>query len=156
METQPDETPYSQTQATQILDEEDIIQNLPRPVGWHFINDIEESSVERYLRPRVRFPHFLYENCTPKDIPYIDLPSNINYTCAYKVKCTPMDYIKKTSDRHWFNMRTTSNINTGGIHKIGICQGSWICPNETCTYLNNNDKPNQYHWEFKSGARVCY
>ena len=154
LEDEQEETQNPQTQSTQLFDEEDFLHNLPRPVGQHFVTDIEDSSVERYLRPRIRFPHFIYENCTPKEIPYI--PSNINYTCAYRVKCTPMDYIKKTSDRRWFNMRTTSNINLGGIQKIGICQGSWTCPNETCSYLNNNNKPNQYHWEFKSGARVCY
>ena len=107
----------TQTLSTeQPSDEKSFDGGIPKPREPHYVPDIDDSSIHRYLRPRMRFPHFLYENCTPKEVPY--LPRNINNTCAYRIRCTAMDYIQKTADQHWFNMRTTSNINAGGYAPI--------------------------------------
>ena len=151
-----EETPPS-TQLTVITQPEtdEDIPLLPQPEGDHYIKDIDNYSVQKFLRPRTKFPHHIYEECTPKPVQY--LPSNVNGNCVYKVPATPTDYTPKTTDRRWFLMRTTSgDSSTAGIRKIGICQGSFICQNDTCSYITTSGQPNEYHWEYQSGNRVCY
>ena len=116
--------------------------------------DISPEVVEKFLRPGTMFPVHLFEKAVPLEVNFI--PGSINGNKVYKVMCTSRDYSKKTSDRRWFYMRTTSKTGFRGIRKVGTCLGSWECVNKECSYLSTEGKPNWWHWEYKGGSKVCY
>ena len=107
-----------------------------------------------YLRPSTIFPTFLFNAVMP--MKYHFLPQNIDGNKCYRVKCTVKNYSKKTSDRHWFNMRTSSLTGLNGIRKVGSCKGSWQCVNTSCSFLRTENKPNWWHFEYRGGRRACY
>ena len=119
-------------------------------------HDNVDEVIEQYLRPSTIFPSFLFRKTKPKKVDF--LPHNINGNVYYKVKCTTKNYGKKTSDRRWFNMRTSSRkaLGRNGIRKVGTCKGSWICTNTTCSFLQKEKKPNHWHFEYRGGSKVCY
>ena len=119
-------------------------------------HDNVDEVIEQYLRPSTIFPSFLFRKTKPKKVDF--LPHNINGNVYYKVKCTTKNYGKKTSDRRWFNMRTSSRkaLGRNGIRKVGTCKGSWRCTNTTCSFLQKEKKPNHWHFEYRGGSKVCY
>ena len=110
--------------------------------------------IENYLRPSTVFPTNLFRDVRPKKCHF--LPQNIDGNKYYKVKCTVKNYAKKTSDRRWFYMRTSSRTGLHGIRKIGSCRGSWQCINTSCSFLKTEGKPNWWHFEYRGGSRACY
>jgi len=84
------------------------------------------------------------------------IPPNIDGLKVYRVACTSKDLVKKTSDRRWFYMRTTSKSGFRGTRKVGTCLGSWSCINPECSFLKTEKVRNTTHFEYKSGNRVCY
>ena len=86
---------------------------------------LEHENVDEVIeQPSTIFPSFLFKKTKPKKVDF--LPHNITGNAYYKVKCTVKNYAKKTSDRRWFSMRTSSRKGMGrkGIRKVGTCQGS--------------------------------
>ena len=124
------------------------------PNEFLFPSDTEESLLEMYLRPSTKFPTYLYDNLTPKAVDFC--PANIDGNKVYIVKCDDSNFVKNTSDRRWFYMRTSSKTGFRGKVKVGTCQGSWLCINEECSFLKSEHIPNNSHFEYKCGVRVCY
>ena len=116
--------------------------------------NISAEVQDKFLRSGTVFPVHLYQKTEPQDVNF--LPGSINGNKVYKVMCTTRNYSKKTSDRRWFYMRTTSKSGFRGIRKVGTCLGSWECVNKECSYLSTEKKPNWWHWEYKGGSKVCY
>ena len=96
-----------------------------------------EELVSQYLRPSTIFPTFLFRNVKPKRCNF--LPQNLDGNKYYKVKCTIKNYSKKTSDRRWFYLRTSSKAGLNGIRKVGTCKGSWQCTNTSCSFLKTEN-----------------
>ena len=113
-----------------------------------------EELIQQYLRPSTIFPTFLFRNVKVKRC--IFLPQNIDGNTYYKVKCTIKNYSKKTSDRRWFYMKTSSKTGLNGIRKVGTCKGSWQCVNTSCFFLKTEKKPNTWHFDYRGGSRACY
>ena len=107
-----------------------------------------------YLRPSTAFPLHLFARCVPKKVTF--LPENIDGLKVYRVACTAKDLVKKTSDRRWFYMRTTTKTGFRGTRKVGTCQGSWSCTNEECSFLKTEKTKNTTHFQHTAGQRVCY
>ena len=113
-----------------------------------------EELVNQYLRPSTIFPTFLFRDVKPKRCNF--LPQNLGGNKYYKVKCTIKNYSKKTSDRRWFYLRTSSKAGLNGIRKVGTCKGSWQCTNTSCSFLKTEKKPNTWHFDYRGGSRACY
>ena len=113
-----------------------------------------EELVSQYLRPSTIFPTFLFRNVKPKRCNF--LPQNLDGNKYYNVKCTIKNYSKKTSDRRWFYLRTSSKAGLNGIRKVGTCKGSWQCTNTSCSFLKTENKPNTWHFDYRGGSRACY
>ena len=113
-----------------------------------------DSLVELYLRPGTVFPTQLFEGVEPKVVNF--LPPNINGNKYYHVKCDSRNLTKKTSDRRWWYMRTSSKKGLVGYRRVGTCTGSWECVNENCSYLSTEGQRNNWHFEFRNSTRCCY
>ena len=113
-----------------------------------------EELVSQYLRPSTIFPTFLFRNVKPKRCNF--LPQNLDGNKYYKVKCTIKNYSKKTSDRRWFYLRTSSKAGLNGIRKVGTCKGSWQCTNTSCSFLKTENKTNTWHFDYRGGSCACY
>ena len=120
----------------------------------HLESENVDEVIELYLRPSTIFPSFLFRKTKPKKVDF--LPHNINGNVYYKVRCTLRNYSKKTSDRRWFYMRTSSRKGLKGIRKVGTCKGSWKCTNDRCSFLMKEKKPNTWHFEYRGGSKACY
>ena len=110
--------------------------------------------VQTYLRPGTVFPVDMFRNVEPKTVEF--LPPNINGNKYYLVRCTQKNLTKKTQDRRWFYMRTSSKKGLNGIRKVGTCLGSWECTNPSCSFASTQGKKNEWHFEYRNGSRVCY
>ena len=121
-----------------------------------FVLDLEnvDEIIEQYLRPATMFPIFLFKRVTPKKVEF--LPHNIDGNVYYKVCCTIKNYAKKTTNRRWFAMRTSSKRGLKGVRKVGTCKGSWKCINGTCSFLKTEHKENHWHFEYRGGSKACY
>ena len=146
---------------TEVLEDEDpeIMETASSEKGHNVAsNELDPESVkdiiQHYLRPSTVFPTFLFRNVTPKKCHF--LPQNIDGHKYFKVKCTVKNYSKKTSDRRYFYMRTSSQTGLHGIRKIGSCRGSWQCVNTSCSFLKTEKKPNMWHFEYRGGSKACY
>ena len=113
-----------------------------------------EELIEQYLRPSTLFSTLLFRNVKAKRCNF--LPQNIDGNKYYKVKCSIKNYSKKTSDRRWFYLRTSSKTGLHGIPKVGTCKGSWQCVNMSCSFLKTEKKPNTWHFDYRGGSRACY
>ena len=113
-----------------------------------------DSLVELYLRPGTVFPTHLFDDVEPKVVNF--LPPNINGNKYYHVKCDSRTLSKRTSDRRWWYMRTSSKKGLVGYRRVGTCNGSWECVNESCSYLSTEGKRNNWHFEFRNSTRCCY
>ena len=113
-----------------------------------------DSLVELYLRPGTVFPTHLFDDVEPKVVNF--LPPNINGNKYYHVKCDSRNFTKRTSDRRWWYMRTSSKKGLVGYRRVGTCNGSWECVNESCSYLSTEGKRNNWHFEFRNSTRCCY
>ena len=147
---------------TEVLEDEDIaiLESLSGQMASqresHELDLHPETGkqlIENYLRPSTVFPTFLFKNVKSKKCHF--LPQNIDGNKYYKVKCTVKNYAKKTSDHHWFYMRTSSRTGLHGIRKVGSCKGSWHV-NTSCSFLKTENKPNWWHFEYRGGTRACY
>ena len=134
-------------------DSGDAIRNR-EPHVLKLDKDFEKSILEMHLRPNTVFPVHLFSRCTPKKVQF--LPPNIDGLKVYWVACTAKDIVKKTTDRRWFYMRTTSKSGFRGIRKVGTCMGSWSCQNPECSFLKTEKTRNTTHFEYKAGSRACY
>ena len=106
-----------------------------------------DEIIEQYLRPATMFPVFLFKRVTPH---------NIDGNVYYKVRCYMKNYAKKTTDRHWFAMRTSLKRGLKGVRKVATCKGSWKCINRTCSFLKTKKKENHWHFEYQGGSKACY
>ena len=116
--------------------------------------EYDEELINQYLRPSTIFPTFLFRNIKPKRCNF--LPQNIDGIKYFKVKCSIKNYSKKTSDRRWFYLRTSSKAGLNGICKVGTCKGSWQCTNTSCSFLRTEKKPNTWHFDYRGGSHACY
>ena len=148
---------------TEVIEDEDIEmsesqsgQKASQKESNELFTDAETGKqiIENYLRPSTVFPTFLFKDVKPKKCHF--LPQNIDGNKYYKVRCTVKNYAKKTNDRRWFYMRTSSRTGLHGIRKVGSCKGSWQCVNTSCSFLKTEKKPNWWHFEYRGGTRSCY
>ena len=79
------------------------------------------------------------EECVPR------IPENINGLKKYKIQVNEDDaWHKLTGYCRYFTMRSSSKKDLFGTRKIGLCYGSWVCPNPDCTFCktSHNHQPN--------------
>ena len=109
---------------TEVIEDEDIEmsesqsgQKASQKESNELFTDAETGKqiIANYLRPSTVFPTFLFKDVKPKKCHF--LPQNIDGNKYYKVRCTVKNYAKKTNDRHWFYMRTSSRTGLHGIRK---------------------------------------
>ena len=53
-------------------------------------------------------------------------------------------------------MNTSKRKDLEGRRKVGICSGSYQCPNDNCPFLNSTPekKRNVQNWQYLEGRRV--
>ena len=139
-------------------DEEEDITLTPNPSQPSFMsssqsgnegenkNDPNEEILDDMVKWErgIPFPTHLYLD-EPLEVESI--PPNINGLKLYKVKASINTYNAKTTDRHWFRMRTSSCSGLNGKRKTGKCHGSYICNNPECSYLATEGKKNTTSFE---------
>ena len=104
------------------------------------------------------FPTYLFATMKATEIESI--PNNIDGFQLYKINTTDKDWTKVTSDRQYFDMKTSSRQNFFGTRKGGICQGSWVCPNPSCAFrdTSKSNQPNHVNWRGVRGqhnVKIC-
>ena len=107
------------------------------------------------IKPGKKFPTWLYTNVKEENVDRI--PEDINGMKKYKIQITDEndDWHKLTGDSRYFTMRSSSSKNLFGTRKIGLCQGSWVCPNHDCTFRKTsyNHQPNYINYTTLPGNR---
>ena len=72
------------------------------------------------------------------------LPEDIDGLCRFKVKCDLGTYSDSTDDRRWFLMQTSNKRGSDRIIiKNGRCQGSFMCQNQNCPFLEISGSANE-------------
>ena len=104
------------------------------------------------------FPTWYFCNHTPQDVESI--PSDIDGTQLYRVKCNKSDWLMRTRDLHHFTMVTSSREGFPGDRRIGTCQGSFVCRNDQCPFVQTSPGcvPNKVSWRYiksRKNIRIC-
>ena len=90
------------------------------------------------------FPTWIFNDMIPEEV--TQLPPTITGQKLYKVVGATNDHWKdKVQDQHFFLMKSSSRVGFSGIHRIGTCLGSYVCPNESCNFksTSKNNQPNK-------------
>ena len=115
-----------------------------------------ESEMEALLRNISRgkpFPRWYFANIPVKHVSTI--PKDINGIALYKMKVSPGEWLKVTSDNQHFLIMTSSREGFMGKIRIGTCMGSYICNNPQCPFVqtSQNQAPNKVSWCIPRGQR---
>lgn len=79
------------------------------------------------------FLTWIFIDMLPEEV--TQLPPNITGQKLYKVLGATNDNWKdKVCGHHFFLMKSSSQVGFSGIHRIGTCLGSCVCPNESCSF----------------------
>ncbi len=71
------------------------------------------------------------------------LPEDIDGLCWFKSSVI-LEHSDLTDDRRWFLMQTSKKRGSDRIiTKNGCCQGSYICENQNCPFLEILGSPNE-------------
>ena len=90
------------------------------------------------------------EECVPR------IPEDINGLKKYKIQIHGGDdWHKLTGDCRYFITRSSSSKELFGTRKIGFCQGSWVYPNDDCTFHKTfyNHQANYINYTTLAGNR---
>lgn len=120
----------------------------------HSSVEIFQAQIQRFLRPRTKFPEHLFDDIVPIQVD--DCPDDIDGNLCYKIPCNYRNWLKKSGDRRYFALVTSSKENFDGKRKVGFCEGSHQCNNPSCPYLLTNLRPNRVMWDNVLGQKVCY
>ena len=82
-----------------------------------------------------------------------DLP---NGKKLYKIYTGQDTWHEVTSNLRFFDMKTLSRSRYSGVHKVGKCLGSQICPNKNCTFRGTSydHQPNRINWKGSEEERT--
>ena len=104
------------------------------------------------------FPTWYFCNHTPQDVESI--PPDIDGTQIFHVQCTKSDWLMRTRDLRHFTMVTSSREGFAGDRRIGTCQGSFVCRNDQCPFVQTSpgSVPNKVSWRYiksRKNIRIC-
>ena len=116
-------------------------EDQPEQIESPIVEDQEnKENVEIYAPPTTSvgrgkyFPLHHYNDITPEKVNKI--PGDIDGMVYYEVTTDDLKWKNDTSDLHYFAMSTTSKSGfPRGTTKIGTCTGSWLCPNDSCSFM---------------------
>ena len=92
---------------------------------------IEEKDIPTISRGKP-FPTWLFKNQQVEHV--TSLPGEIDGLQIFELNTSDETWTSDTSDLRYFNLKTSSKLKFTGTIKGGICLGSWICPNNSCTF----------------------
>ena len=111
------------TNTTEIQKEEIAITTPPRYRDENYVPDIHCGK---------SFPTWMFKEKEAEVVLAIpDLPNGNKFYKIYKIQ---ENWHQVTSDLRFFDLKTSSRSKYNGVHKVGKCLGSWICPNSSCTF----------------------
>ena len=120
------------------------------------VTEPHESEMEALLRNISRgkpFPRWYFTNIPVKHVSTI--PKDINGIALYKMKVSPGEWLKATSDNQHFLIMTSSCEGFTGKIRIGTCMGSYVYNNPQCPFVrtSQNQAPNKVSWHILRGQR---
>ena len=83
------------------------------------------------------------------------VPWNVDGTHWYEIQCEANEWLDCCKDGRWFRMNTSGRKGFKGKRKTGVCNGSMMCENTSCTKLLTTGVCNTNEFTFDSGAYVC-
>ena len=83
------------------------------------------------------------------------VPWNVDGTHWYEIQCEANEWLDRCKDGRWFRMNTSGRKGFKGKRKTGVCNGSMMCENTSCTKLLTTGVCNTNEFTFDSGAYVC-
>ena len=83
------------------------------------------------------------------------VPWNVDGTHWYEIQCEANEWVDRCKDGRWFRMNTSGKKGFKVKRKTGVCKGSMMCENTSCTKLLTTGVCNTNEFTFESGAYVC-
>ena len=78
------------------------------------------------------FPTWMFKEADAEVVQRMpDLP---NGKKLYKIYTGKEEWHEVTSDLRFFDLKTSSHARYYGVHKVGKCLGSLVCPNNNCAF----------------------
>ena len=127
------------TNTTEIQKEEEIaITTPPRYRDKNYVPDIHCGK---------SFPTWMFKEKDAEVV--LAIPDLPNGNKLYKIYTSQENWHEVTSDLRFLDLKTSSRSKYNGVHKVGKCLGSWICPNKSCTFweTSHEHQPNRINWK---------
>ena len=108
-----------------------------------------EYREEKWEKKKKYDKHSLNLHLFTKVIPVISdqIPSGVDGTSIYQIKCDKEIWHDKPKDGRWWKMVKSSRVSLNGPRKFGVCNGSYIFENPECTKVTTEGVQNKI--EFK-------
>ena len=122
------------------------------------VDEFEAKTLTSQINCGRPFPTWHFEGMVPELADAI--PLDIDGTQLYQIKTTKNQLTKVTRDLRHFHMLTSSRDGLVGERRIGTCQGSFVCHNDQCPFVqtSRDSVPNKVSWRFmkaKRNIRIC-
>ena len=96
---------------------------------------VQDINYDTYCK-EFRFSTHLFVGPQPTPVDFI--PGNIDGMKLYKISnVQEKNCWKSAADLRHFKMNTSKRKDLEGRRKVGICSGSYECPNDNCPFLNS-------------------
>ena len=139
--------------------DEDLLYDPPHLLGDGNAKDIpDEFRKEKCNRKR---KYQKTSRMNPNEFDGIEkemvdsVPWNVDGTHWYEIQCEADEWLDRCKDGRWFRMNTSARKGFKGKRKTGVCNGSMMCENTSCTKLLTTGVCNTNEFTFDSGAYVC-
>ena len=139
--------------------DEDLLYNPPHVLGDGNAKEIPEEFRKEKRNRKRKYQKTSRMNPTEFDGVEKEMvnsvPWNVDGTHWYEIQCEADEWLDHCKDGRWFRMNTSGRKGFKGKRKTGVCNGSMMCENTSCTKLLTTGVCNTNEFTFDSGAYVC-
>ena len=139
--------------------DEDLLYNPPHVLGDGNAKEIPEEFRKEKRNRKRKYQKTSRMNPTEFDGVEKEMvnsvPWNVDGTHWYEIQCEADEWLDHCKDGRWFRMNTSGRKGFKGKRKTGVCNGSMMCENTSCTKLLTMGVCNTNEFTFDSGAYVC-
>ena len=102
----------------------------------------------------MQFPFQFFEGVEMEEVD--QLPDHVDGLKKFKIPATIANFNNCVKDRRWFKMSKSTISSMQAVRRVGKCQGSYKCVNQSCSFLSTEQQANKSKFNNYGGMKICH
>ena len=102
----------------------------------------------------MQFPFQFFEGVEMEEVD--QLPDDVDGLKKFKIPTTIANFNNCVKDRCWFKMSKSTISSMQAVRRVGKCQGSYKCVNQSCSFLSTEQQENKSKFNNYGGMKICH